>query len=197
MSWDYDSYLYTHINNVEIGFDWIMVNIPAADILEILPGINFVRISENIRRHDASKKSSDEYKAYDDYFYGERTQEVKDAFNLAWLNHIHHNPHHWQHWVLIQDKGNADSYYSGKFVALDMPDNYILEMICDWWSFSWKKHTDTPGFDLTAGLYEIFNWYESNKDMIIFSAKTRNKVERFLKLLRDTLDLYGKSNIEE
>ena len=196
MSWDYDNYLYEHINNVEIGFDWIMVNIQEVNILEVLPDVNDIRISENIRRHDTSKKFDDEYKAYDDYFYGERTQEVKDAFNLAWLKHIHRNPHHWQHWVLIQDKGNAESYYSGKIVALDMPDDYILEMICDWWSFSWKKHAETPGYDLTAGLYEVFNWYNSNKDKIIFSNNTRIKVEKFLDLLHKSLDEYAKAVLE-
>ena len=192
MSWDYDEYLYGHINNVVIGFEWIINNIPDVYILNILPDVNFIRVGENVKNHDMSKNLEDEYKAYDDYFYGERTQEVKDAFNLAWLKHIHRNPHHWQHWVLIQDKGNADSYYNGKIVALDMPDDYILEMICDWWSFSWKKHADTPGYDLKAGLYEIFNWYDSNKDKIIFSNKTRTKVEKFLDLLHKSLDEYGK-----
>lgn len=29
--------------------------------------------------------------------------EVVENFNRAWLLHIHRNPHHWQHWVLIND----------------------------------------------------------------------------------------------
>ena len=191
MSWAYDNYLYNHVNNVEIGFDWIIDNIPDVYILKILPNANFNRIAEHIKNHDTSKNFEDEYKAYDDYFYGERTQEVKDAFNLAWLKHIHRNPHHWQHWVLIQDKGNAETYYSGKMIALDIPDDYIMEMICDWWSFSWAKHGSTQGFSLTAGLYEIFKWYNDHKDKIILSKQTRYKVETFLSLLSSTLDSYG------
>nr|DAE02562.1 MAG TPA: hypothetical protein [Siphoviridae sp. ctmYS12] len=30
---------------------------------------------------------------------------------------------------------------------MDMPYNYIIEMICDWWAFSWNK----------GNLQEIFN----------------------------------------
>ena len=33
---------------------------------------------------------------------------------------------------------------------LEMPYDYIIEMICDWWSFSWQS----------GNLYEIFKWYE-------------------------------------
>ncbi len=43
----------------------------------------------------------------------------------------------------------------------------ILEMICDWWSFSWK----------TGNLYEIFNWYDAHKDYIKMHPKSRKKVE--------------------
>ena len=182
MSWDYENYLYMHINNVMIGFEWISSNIADVYILKILPDVNFIRVEENIKNHDISKNLEDEYKAYDDYFYGERTPEVKRAFNYAWLKHIHRNPHHWQHWILPEDEG--------KIVALDMPDDCILEMICDWWSFSWKKNSEAHGFDLKAGLYEIFDWYKSHKDKIIFSDRTRVKVEKFLNLLRECLDEY-------
>lgn len=193
MSWDYDMYLYNHVNNTQIAFDWMINNIANIDLMKIFPDVNFQTVSENLKKHDASKYSEKEYKAYDEYFYGERTTKVKNDFNLAWLHHIHCNPHHWQHWVLIQDKGNADSYYSGKFVALDMPDDYILEMICDWWSFSWQKHSEATGFDLTAGLYEVFDWYDKHKSIIIFSSKTRTKVEKLLELIKETLDIIKNS----
>jgi hypothetical protein len=53
---------------------------------------------------DLSKFDDAEYEAYDKYFHGpSKTAEVKAAFDVAWLHHIHMNPHHWQHWVLVND----------------------------------------------------------------------------------------------
>lgn len=51
-----------------------------------------------------------------------------------------------------------------------MPDNYIIEMICDWWSFSWDK----------GKLDEIFDWYEEHKGYMKLSYSTREKVEDIL-----------------
>lgn len=189
MSWEYDKYLNKHIEYVKMGFEWIRNNILLSDLLEILPNAELLNAEVLIDVHDQSKFGFAEYSAYDEYFYGERTQEVKDNFNRAWLHHIHMNPHHWQHWVLIQDKGNAEQYYSGKIVALDMPDVHIIEMVCDWWSFSWKRYSESDPFEKNFELYEVFNWYDTNKNQIIFSPKTREKVERMLNLIHKTLDL--------
>ena len=63
-------------------------------------------------------------------------------------------------------------------ILLDMPDEYILEMICDWWSFSWAK----------GDLYEIFNWYNERKSYIKLSDETREKVEGVLDTIKDKLD---------
>ena len=59
-----------------------------------------------------------------------------------------------------------------------MPDCYIIEMICDWWSFSWKQEN----------LYEIFKWYEERKDYIKLSDYTRKKVEDILNKMHIILD---------
>ena len=71
-------------------------------------------------------------------------------------------------------------------IILDMPDEYILEMICDWWSFSWAK----------GNLYEIFNWYNERKSYIKLSDETREKVEGVLDTIKDKLD-EKKRNHEE
>ena len=126
----------------------------------------------NGSHHDVSKYGTAEYPAYDAYFYGkEKTPEVKKDFNYAWLHHIHHNPHHWQYWVLINDEAGEG------MVALDMPHNYIIEMVCDWWSFSWK----------TGNLFEIFSWYDAHKHMKL-SDKTRETVEDILAKIREKLE---------
>ena len=128
MSYEYDQYLQQHRNNVKRGFEWLLTNLPT--VLTGQPDASWQIIFD----HDSSKNNDDEYLAYDTYFYGNnRSYEVMEEFKRAWLRHIHRNPHHWQYWVLINDDPSEGE------IILDMPYNYIIEMICDWWSFSWQK----------------------------------------------------------
>lgn len=167
MSIEYDRYLDTHIENVIKGFKWLESNLPNLVLAE--GGGEF----GNIFTHDVTKRSRDEYRAYDEYFYGDdRSDSVMRNFNEAWLKHIHRNKHHWQHWVLIND----DPEEGAK--ALDMPYHYIIEMICDWWAFSWSKG------DLT----EIFKWYDDHKEHIMLSDKTRSTVEMILGKIKEKLE---------
>lgn len=170
MSRQYDLYLEEHIANVKKGFAWIKENIP--EIIELYSG-NIEHLEHQIGvAHDWSKSHSDEYEAYDQYFYGKnRSFAVVEEFNYAWLRHIHKNPHHWQHWVLINDEPGEGE------IVLDMPFNYILEMICDWWAFSWKSEN----------LTEIFKWYDEHKDYMKLSERTRNTVEDILGRIKSKL----------
>lgn len=98
MSREYDLYLQRHKANVKRGYDWLRTNMPW--LFEGQPDSAWQTEFE----HDASKSNPDEYEAYDAYFYGgNRSYAVVQAFQYAWLLHIHRNPHHWQHWVLIND----------------------------------------------------------------------------------------------
>ena len=168
MSKEYDDYLVRHKLNVSAAFMWIQTEIP-----EVLAGINEDLGWQINFAHDLSKDTPDEYKAYDDYFYGKnKSYAVVQAFNYAWLKHIHRNPHHWQHWILINDDPGEGT------VIMDMPDNYIVEMICDWWAFSW-----TAG-DLTT----MFKWYDEHKEYMQISDKTRKKVENILDKIKQKLE---------
>lgn len=167
MSKQYDAYLNKHRANVSKGYNWLHKNLP-----EIFKGVEDGS-EELILHHDESKENSDEYNAYDNYFYGKnRSYGVVMAFKQAWLEHIHRNPHHWQHWVLINDEPEEGE------VILEMPYEYIIEMICDWWSFSWVK----------GNLTEIFSWYEEHSKYIKLAPKTRKTVESILKKIREKLD---------
>lgn len=166
MSIKYDNYLAQHKANVLKGLEWIREHLP-----ELVKEDHDYEWQIGMA-HDQSKDDVEEYDAYDKYFYGgNRSYAVVQEFNKAWLHHIHHNPHHWQHWVLINDEEKEGT------VVLDMPYNYIIEMICDWWSFSWK----------TGNLAEIFDWYDAHKNMKL-SAKTRKTVEDILDKIRNKLD---------
>ena len=160
----YDNYINEHKHNVVKGYNWIKDNVP-----DILDGIDIDTLDTTINNHDASKTSASEYIPYVNYFYADKNnpEYVRD-FQQAWLHHVHNNCHHWNYWVLVDDDG---------IVALDMPDIYIIEMICDWWSFSWKK----------GKLLEIFDWYDKHLPNMKLSKLTQNKVETILNRIHETL----------
>lgn len=166
MSKEYDEYLKQHRENVAKGYYWLVENLP--DIAA------WVDTRQICAAHDKSKSNEDEYYAYDEYFYGkDQSFETKDRFNKAWLKHIHRNPHHWQYWILNNDDGAQE--------ILDIDYNYIIEMVCDWWSFCWKD----------GKLFEIFNWFNEHKSYIKLSDKTRFMVEDILKRMHNKLTENG------
>lgn len=164
MKKQYNDYLTSHISNVKNGFNWLCTHLP-----DLIPFNLADDIENNILAHDNSKYTEAEFMPYVYYFYGEKTKQVEEEFNYAWLHHIHENPHHWQHWILVHDDEPTE--------YLDMPYEYIIEMICDWWAFSWK----------TGNLHEIFDWYKKHKDMQL-SDNTRKTVEDILDKLKNKLE---------
>lgn len=177
MSNQYDEYIQTHKADVATAFAWLRDNLP--DIFD--EKLGGVYMWNTCYDHDESKYSTEEYDAYDNYFYGNASTAVKEKFDQAWLHHIHANPHHWQYWILFEDDPTTDKPYR----PLDMPDPYIIEMICDWWSFSFKSRN----------LYEIFDWYDSHKNKMMLTDKTRKRVEYILDRIKKELD--AKKDLEE
>lgn len=184
MSKEYDAYLKAHCAAVVAGFKWMTKEIGKPELRDILPEVHLDTVAKNINYHDASKRDPREYEPYDDYFYGpngvksesgEASDEVREAFNKAFLYHIHSNPHHWQYWILKHDDpefGIIDEE------PIEMEDNYILEMICDWWSFSWRK----------GDLYELFNWWNDHESRIKLGYFAREKVEKLLRAICNKLN---------
>ena len=184
MSIEYNNYIANHKAAVAKGWDWMKGNLlddienGILDIYQIKnpdgysgrypwPVIDTFEIDDLIKYHDESKYRPEEYYPYDDYFYLKkynRSHAVVENFNKAFLLHMHENPHHWQYWVLTDDsKGDGEK-------LIEMPLNYIFEMICDWWSFSWMND------DLTT----IFKWWDEHKDWIRLHKRSRKAVEYIL-----------------
>lgn len=179
----YEEYLTEHIGNVKKGYEWLKENIP-----EVVSEDNCIEeicyygdLDEIIAKHDSSKyikvpnrdcyyDLTCEYDPYAEYFYGEKTPEVEQRFDLAWLSHIHANPHHWQHWMLQNDEDGL--------VLLDMPYVFVVEMFCDWWAFSWKNNN----------LYEVFDWYQKRREGILLSDKTRKTLEDIMDKVKSKLE---------
>lgn len=162
MSKQYNDYIIEHVENVKKAFKFLKDNKIITD-----KDCNLSAAEKQIAQHDMSKWTDAEYDAYDKYFYGEKTQKVKDDFDLAWLHHQHANPHHWQHWVLVQDD-DGDK-------ALEMPRETAVEMLCDWMSFSFKIDK----------LEEVLGWYDAHRKTMILNKETKKFVE-------DVLDKYKK-----
>lgn len=166
MSERYDLYLEKHKAGVKKAFEWLKENLPEVTEYD---GLEW-QVCYN---HDTSKNDYEEYDAYDKYFYGgNKSYSVVQDFNYAWLRHIHMNPHHWQHWVLINDDPTEGEK------IMDMPYDYVVEMICDWWSFSFNKGKSD----------EIFSWYDEHDKYMKLSKNTRHTVEDILNKIKAKLE---------
>ena len=149
---EYNDYLYNHKENVIKTYEFMELN-------NIIPLELQSLVKQHCSEHDESKWKDEEYTAYADYWNRkEHTKDVLLNYNLAWNHHIHNNPHHWQYWVSIKN--------DGEYKILDMPDEYIYEMLADWGSF---KYTDT---NKTA-----YKWYSKNKDKMLLSNYTKQKLD--------------------
>lgn len=169
MSIAYDRYIHQHRNNVYEAWNWLKVNLPE----DMIPQEIYADVEYACQFvHDESKGSEEEYDAYDKYFYGNRSNEVVENFHYAWNHHLHNNPHHWQYWVLINDDKDSGEK------LLEIPEQYIWEMVCDWWSFSWRD----------GELYEIFEWYEKGKDYRKINPKSLERIEQILDAIKIVLD---------
>lgn len=162
MSKEYDEYLREHIGAVRKAAEWMVDNLGIVRDMTDEAKLMFKNL---VKIHDTTKWHHPEYEPYDAYFYGKKDE---DAFNRAWLHHIHENPHHWQHWLLMNDDGKYRD--PDKVIPIEMPRVYALEMVADWWSFSWRS----------GNLDEVFGWYEEHRDNIILHPKTREYVESVL-----------------
>lgn len=120
--------------------------------------------------HDLSKFLPCEFFPYMRYFYGkdkkspEEKIQIEKNFNLAWLKHQKGNKHHWQYWILLCD--------NGKEIPLEMPRNYIKEMICDW----------RGAGKAINGKDDIKEWYKNNKTKMQLETNTRAIVEVMLEI---------------
>lgn len=152
----YRQYLEQHIDNVSKA--WRECLKPNITNQYIIPDMEYI-----IRIHDRSKYNGDEFEAYAQYFYGKTPPSEKTIkkFNTAWLLHQNKNPHHWQHWVLINDDGTIE--------AQDMPLIYVLEMLCDWHSFRYVDNSISTQ-----------QWYEQHRDKMILSPNTIKLIEQYL-----------------
>jgi hypothetical protein len=123
---EYKNYIIEHKERVSQFADWLKENLP-----ELFDDEAYREaFDEVIEEHDESKYSEEEFEPYAQHFYGNKDNDFE--FEQAWEHHWLTNEHHPEHWL-----------------GEDMPYIYILEMLCDWGSFSIDK----------GDLHELIDYY--------------------------------------
>lgn len=171
---EYIKYINTHVENVKRAFYEYGLK-----LCEVV-GADYNVVFDNIEKHDKSKYSEKEFIGYRDYFYpdpkklcdedDDAQKAVLIAFRSAWLHHIHNNPHHPEYWNMVTGHGDNK--------ILDMPPEYIVEMICDWQSFAYKD-------DSAGDAYTYFNKDNVRKEKCaLMTENTIKLVEAGLEVLK-------------
>ncbi|MBT2692785.1 DUF5662 family protein [Bacillus sp. ISL-55] len=115
--------------------------------------------------HDLSKFHPNEFMPYTKKFFLDRNIDSYDEMKWkhAWLHHQHKNKHHWEYWVVDPNQK----------LALPMPRKYLLEMVCDWRSFSrrWGRKVRLSNLKLT--------------EKMILHPETRDALEMVIKNERE------------
>ena len=115
---EYLEYIKANKERVEKFASWLKTNCP-----EVFEGVDLGHFDAMIREHDDSKFSEEEFEPYARFWYNDSDHYDYDPeYERAWEHHWLNNEHHPEYW-------NGE----------DMPYIYILEMLCDWGSFSIDK----------------------------------------------------------
>lgn len=117
--------------------------------------------------HDLSKFRPREFIPYARHFFKPENVENREtgkqgyfkpadtgdlAFELAWLHHLHANPHHWQYWLKHPH-----------MIPVDMPERLVREMLADWYGAGRAQHKP-----------DILAWYQGCESKINLTVPTSN-----------------------
>lgn len=151
--------------------------------------------------HDMSKFSPKEFVPYAKWFNGPygiaikdkldglsedvkiKHELIKNNFEKAWEHHYRNNKHHWQYWCYDWFKYETEPEspqlcYCEFITPLEMPDQYLLQMVCDWEAMSMK-------FGGSVQQYYLKNYYQ-----IHLNPKSRYRLENLLQVYTKYFD-YG------
>lgn len=165
----YEHYLREHISAVQQAYYDIFEDVILTE--SDLTVEDITKLEDNIRNHDNSKYYDEEFYPYLHWFYPEiETEKNRTEFDYACLHHYHHNPHHWNHWILNDDEDKDTDR------VLDMPEIYVIEMLCDWQSFSKKNPESTA-----------YQWWIDNQNKMKMTENTISLVNKYIKYCKEPL----------
>jgi hypothetical protein len=135
--------------------------------------------------HDMSKFRAAEYVPYGRFFYRKPgagwlkasiDPEAKPGMLRAWLTHIFRNPHHWQHWCLINGASvvatRGTKVNVNPIDALRMPTKYVREMVADWMGAGRAYNGAYPA-DIAS-----WGWWQENKRSLVLHPEARADLTR-------------------
>lgn len=110
--------------------------------------------------HDWSKLMPSQFGAYARHYHSLRPRDSRsaEAYRRAWHAHIHLSPHHWEHWVEVR--------HGGGVVALEMPYDFVREMVADWAGAGRAMH----------GRWDLVEWYGGHYAEMLLHPMTREHV---------------------
>ncbi len=156
---EYVEYIKKHVANVQLVWEKLQPYLNNGNYSYRMEDFDIHDIERVIKVHDESKWSGEEFYGYAQWFFQKDGEDkCKVAFDYAWNHHQKHNPHHPEYWVM----------HDG--TILDMPFNYIIDMLCDWSAMS-VKFRDTPSQFYTK------KWAE-----MPLLSETRKCIDRWLPL---------------
>lgn len=151
---EYKKYIIDHKSRVKKFADWLEENLP-----ELFDNIDLDDFHEIIDEHDESKFSEEEFEPYAQRWHGDKIKTPK--YEQAWEHHWLHNEHHPEFWL-----------------GEDMPYIYILEMLCDWGSFSIEKKDFKE-------LYDFYYKQARDDEEKNLSDNTKAIIEEILEKIKD------------
>lgn len=153
-----NNYVIEHRKNVKKAFNLLQPKL--IGFLD-LDKVKLNTISQHIEEHDLSKFEPEEAIPYAKFFWGVKDDKVIEEFKIATKLHKSKNLHHPEYWM--NENGETN----------EMPLIYIVEMVCDWWSFGLMENN----------LDEIFDFYENNREKYKFSNVLTDIVESLLSIV--------------
>jgi len=161
----YLNYIEDHYYDVQSAWEELKPKLKNINYTELnLPDIDknydeFISaIDSEIKHHDLSKLSAEEFIQYRERFFPINDHEEMDSveeFGSAWENHKEVNQHHWQNWRNIYNENN-------KMVC-------IVENVVDWMAV---------GYNFGNSALE---YYHHKKSEIKISKSDRMRLERVLR----------------
>lgn len=131
--------------------------------------------------HDLSKYHPVEFFAGVKYYQGYRSpinaeKEIK-GYSLGWLHHKGKNKHHWEYWLDNAGPNATDAIHG--IVAVEMPKEYVVEMVCDRiaasMNYQKEKYTDASALEYLL----------NGKDFVFMHPKTYKLTKHLLTYLKE------------
>lgn len=124
--------------------------------------------------HDLSKYSPSELSDSIEYYHGDRSpyhyEKLEKGYALGWLHHKGRNKHHFEYWYDIID---------GKYQPLEMPDQYIVESLCDrvaaCKTYQKEKYTQNSPLE----------YFEKVPEKDYMHPNTREKMRKYLTMIKE------------